>query len=371
MAQDNFDKLISPKFGNLLKKLSQSLTVKRDSLSQMENLRAKKIGIPRRIILLISKRPGIYVLKLNEALTKELIKYFNISPSFSELDFNQLLEKLPIRKERAKMKTTDSDPEVKIECDKFHSSHADDLLSKVASFRPDEHVAPLMNKANLVNKEYRLFLNSLDEGIRNEIINRWKSRYIYNTNTIEGNTLTEEEVETLLKTGKGPINANPREIYETNNMRHALRFLDLKKNEDVNIELMEELHFEIQKDIKDDAGQFKTTYNCVMPDNPTTPPQFVKEEIEKLIKWYKENKTMNPFLLASIFHMQFEIIHPFSDGNGRVGRLLSNHILKQHDFLPVTILQKTKEEYYRAIQNQNLAKFLIYGLSTFIEEYRR
>ncbi|HZX19918.1 MAG TPA: Fic family protein [archaeon] len=370
MAHDNFDQLISPKFGILLNKLSQSLTVKHNSLSQMENLRIKKIGIPRRIILQISKRPGIYILKLNEALTKELIKYFDIYPSFSEIEFNKLLEKIPPRKERTTIKTTESDPEVKIACDKFHISGYDDILSKIKTFILDERSTILLDKVNLANKEYVLFLNSLDLPTRTEIISRWKSRYIYNTNQIEGNTLTEEEVETLLKTGLQPVNATAREIHETNNMRHALEYLELKKNEEINIELMKEIHFQIQKDIKPDAGRFKTSYNCVS-NNPTTPPQFVKEGLEKLVQWYKENKTMNPFVLASIFHMQFEIIHPFSDGNGRVGRLVSNHIMQQNGFLPVTILQKTKQEYYRAIQNQSIQHFLLYSLSTFIEEYKR
>ncbi|GEM_PF-1853949 len=372
MAQENFDQLISPKFGYLLSKLAQKLKIEQKMLSQVENTRAKKIGIPRRIILLINKKPGIYVLKLNEALTKELINYFNISPSFSELDFNKLLEELPYRKERESVKKTETDPKLKVICDRFHALHGDDVISAVVvPFIPDEFVSPLLEKVNLVNKEYTLFLRSLDEDTRNELNRRWKSRYIYNTNKIEGNTLTEEEVETLLKTGIGPVSADPREIHETNNMRHAIDYLELKKGEDVSISLMTELHFQIQKDIKDDAGYFKKEYNFVKPDNPTTPPQFVKEELEKLIKWYKENKPMSPFVLASIFHMQFEIIRPFSDGNGRVGRLLSNHILKQHGFLPVTIMQKTKEEYYRAIRTQSVAKFLLYGLSTFIEEYKR
>ncbi len=369
MAQDNFDQLISPKFGLVLAKLSKSLKNYRKDLSQMENLRLTEVGLSKRIVLVVSKRPRVYVLKINEALTKELVKYFRIQVAFTELDFNKFIGQLPQRKERPKTKTTISDPEVIKACDNFHSAANDNILNKYLDYQPDERVAPLLESAMLTNKEYLLFLNSLNFSIKSEILNRWKRSYIYNTNSIEGNTLSEEDVATVLN-GRKLSSASPREIHETNNMKHALDYLDIKKHEDISIELMKELHFQIQKDIKDDAGYFKINYN-VVSDEPTTPPQFVKEELEKLMQWYKEHKTVNPIIQAAIFHIQFELIHPFSDGNGRVGRLLFNHILTQNGFLPITILQKTKQDYYRGIQNQSLSMFLLHTLSSFIEEYRR
>ena len=88
-----------------------------------------------------------------------------------------------------------------------------------------------------------------------------------------------------------------------------------------------------------------------------------------LVDWYEKNSDkLHPFVLASIFHMQFELIHPFGDGNGRVGRLLMNMILQQNHFMPVTILEKTKQNYYRALENRSIHQFLLHTLTAFIEE---
>jgi Fic family protein len=128
----------------------------------------------------------------------------------------------------------------------------------------------------------------------------------------------------------------------------------------------------IHKDIGDAPGEYKKFYNYVKPSSPTTPPQHVKERMRLLLQWYNENKgKLHPFVLASVFHMQFEMIHPFADGNGRVGRLLMNYILEERDFLPLTILEKTKQNYYRSLENKSIQQFLDYVLTSFIEEYRR
>ena len=133
-----------------------------------------------------------------------------------------------------------------------------------------------------------------------------------------------------------------------------------------------ELHFMVQKNIDEKPGNYKNFYNFVSPNSPTTPPQHVKQRMAMLVDWYKKNKdTLHPYTLASIFHIQFETIHPFGDGNGRVGRLLSNHILTRKNFFPVTIMEKTKQNYYRALENRSLPQFLLYSLSCFIEEYKR
>lgn len=372
MAPDAFDELISVKFGGLLRELSRSVKVFGAEIKPASRYRLKKTALPLRIALQLSKRPATYCLKVNEALVKTLLQYHAVAPLFSEMDFNGLLASVSIRKERTPSTTVEGSPELAKLCDEFYYAGKDLILPRFEPFIPDERVNPLLEKVELVNKEYQLFISSLDEPTRKNFADRWEKQYIYNTNSIEGNTMSEEQVEGYLKDGIKPLAISDREVYETTNMYRAIQYLKFKKDEDVSLDLMLEVHFQVQAQIREDAGYVKASYNYVRPNSPTTPPQFVKQRLDALLQWYKANKEkLPPLVLASIFHIQFEIIHPFSDGNGRVGRLIANHILRQRGFLPLTIPVRTKAEYYRAIYNQSLPQFLLYVSTSFIEEYRR
>ena len=372
MAPDELDGLISPDFKEFLKRLAQNKKTTRAKLRKSDEYKLKKVALPKRIVLKISKKPAAYCLKLNEALVKTLLTYHGVRPNFSEADFNKVIGELGVKFSYVEKTAVASDPQVIKLCDEFYAKDGDLLISKLKNFKPDERISALLDASGRVNTEYSLYLRSLDGIVRDSVKQQWEQRYIYNTNRIEGNTMSEDQVGELLKEGKTPASASPREIFETTNLRRAIRFLDTKREEEPTLDLMREVHFLVQSEIKNDAGSFKAVYNYVRPNWPTTPPKHVKQRLEQLIRWYKENKgKMHPLLLASIFHMQFEIVHPFSDGNGRAGRLILNHILKQTGYMPVTIPVKTKDEYYRGIQNQSPQQFLLYLLTTFIQEYRR
>ena len=79
----------------------------------------------------------------------------------------------------------------------------------------------------------------------------------------------------------------------------------------------------------------------------TSPSKFVDADMSILVKWHNKNKSMlHPLVLAAIFHEKFERIHPFYDGNGRTGRMLSNMILIQNGFPPLIVENKRRKEYY-------------------------
>ena len=101
------------------------------------------------------------------------------------------------------------------------------------------------------------------------------------------------------------------------------------------------------------------------------PPQSkeVPGEMRSLLSWYSRNKKkLHPFILACYFHVAFETIHPFVDGNGRVGRLLMNFILRKHKYPMINIPNKRKHEYYDALHDAqihgNVRPFItfMYGL---------
>ena len=377
MAPTTFHQLITPSFRNILEKLCKDTTMSREFFTVSDVKIIEGIAIPSRIVLKLNRKPAKYCLKINEMLVSELLKYHGLHTGFDLLDFQNLIEKTIVKNLPEKTAVTLSDSEVRKICDKAYADGADvELLKKAEGFEPDKKISELLKNSDLTNKEYQLYINGLQEDLRKEINNQWKIKYVYNTNSIEGNTMTEEDVKKYLKGEEEEVYStkqafSEREVHETNNMRHALDYLGLKKEEDVSEELMKEIHFILLKDIRDDAGKYKTKYNCV-DNNPTTPPQHIKERMNQLIEWYKQNKgKLHPLVFASIFHMQFEWIHPFGDGNGRVGRLLLNLILEKNKYLPLTILAKTKQNYYQAIENKNVNQFTSYALISFLNEYRR
>ena len=184
----------------------------------------------------------------------------------------------------------------------------------------------------------------------------WKMKYVYNTDRIEGNPLTMQEVTTIITTGGLNVEKNKKAVLETINSRTALDNIFNTTNE-LTTEFIKNIHLATQFGLDQDAGKYKTGENCIIDDSSilmdtTTPAQFVEKRMNSLIDWYnKKKKNLHPFALASIVHNQFVYIHPFNDGNGRVARLLFNFILIKNGFFPIIFYNDEKEKYYACIRS--------------------
>lgn len=103
-----------------------------------------------------------------------------------------------------------------------------------------------------------------------------------------------------------------------------------------------------------------------------TPFKEVKGLLEELCRWYKIHKNKYPvLLLAVMMHNQFEHIHPFQDGNGRVGRLLLNYVLLSHNYPPINIKLKDRQEYYECLKKYSRTHDLKSMLRFLVKEYRK
>lgn len=172
--------------------------------------------------------------------------------------------------------------------------------------------------------------------------------FTYNTNAIEGSTITLEETREILKDKIAP-NKPLRDIKETE--AHYKSFLDmLNKKEKISNEVILRWHNELFKETKNDiAGRYRDYLvrvgSYIAPDW-----QDVKELMNKFIDFINNIK-MNPVELALRAHYKFEMIHPFGDGNGRVGRLIMNSILWHNSYPMLIIEYKKRRSYYKALQN--------------------
>jgi Fic family protein len=176
---------------------------------------------------------------------------------------------------------------------------------------------------------------------------------------IENNTLTIEQVTAVLN-GKRVL-APPNEILEVQNAGNAydlMPFLDPYSIED-----LLKAHGEMLKELKSDAGRFRTGEVGVMRGQEVVhmapPANLVWPHMKDLFEWVKKTE-YHPLISSSIFHYEFEFIHPFSDGNGRMGRYWQSILLSNwksiFTWIPVeSVIYGRQSQYYQALQESQSA----------------
>ncbi len=216
-------------------------------------------------------------------------------------------------------------------------------------------------KAKLMHETHKDLAEKLEK-IRTNFQKEWKKTppsakekelqeiaiaFTYNTNAIEGSTITLEEARLILEDKIAP-NKPIRDIRETES--HAATFLEmLQTKEKISEQLLLKWHKEIFRETKPDiAGAFR---NYQVRVGPYLAPvwQQVENQIKQLIAFIDESN-LNSVELAARAHYMFEKIHPFGDGNGRIGRLLMNYVLWKNGY-PMLIIEYSKRtSYYKALQ---------------------
>ena len=177
---------------------------------------------------------------------------------------------------------------------------------------------------------------------------------VYNSNAIENSTLTLKETEQILLDIEFSAKLSLREVYEAKNLARVVNYIRSKSQEqDLDKELILLLHKMLLGGIDDRiAGRFRTKGEYVRVGTHTAPaPELVEALIEEAINQYESQ--LSDYFLERIakFHLEFENIHPFCDGNGRIGRVLMNYQLLRQGFPPVIIRDKEKADYYSSLRD--------------------
>ena len=187
-------------------------------------------------------------------------------------------------------------------------------------------------------------LKSLRESINLE--------WTYNSNGIEGNTLTLRETQVVLE-GITVGGKSIKEHLEAINHEKAILFLDdlVKDNEPISEWNIKNIHQLILKDIdNENAGRYRKE-NVTIKGATHIPPDYLKvpELMEKLILTYNTWNEYHPIIQAALLHGELVKIHPFVDGNGRTSRLLMNLVLMNNGYNPVIIKKESRLKYYEAL----------------------
>ncbi len=206
------------------------------------------------------------------------------------------------------------------------------------------------------NPILQILRDEMEHKISGGLYHETQVRLTYNSNRIEGSKLTEDQTRMIFETntvdvGDGvPVD----DIIETTNHFRAVDYMLTHAEENLSEELIKELHRILKTATKDSTlswfrvGEYKQRANTV-GGIVTTKPADVPQMVQKLLAEYLSKSTIS-FEDIVDFHFRFEKIHPFQDGNGRVGRLIAFKECLKHNIVPFIIEDSKKSFYYRGLR---------------------
>ena len=208
-------------------------------------------------------------------------------------------------------------------------------------------------------------------GLTGNLYYKTQIDFAYNTNHIEGSTITPDETESIYETGTILTSEDKviviKDITETKNHFTLFKYMLDTINEPLSEDMIKKYHFILKNGTVDDSdrewfnvGEYKKLKNFV-GNIETSLPSDVPLDMKNLISWYNDIK--NKTILDIIeFHVRFEKIHPFQDGNGRVGRMIMFRECLYNNIVPFYIEDRNKSFYIRGLkeyQNNNEKNYLI------------
>jgi len=203
-----------------------------------------------------------------------------------------------------------------------------DLEKIKKEFMEEFYFEKYLKKINLIKENFKKELKSMPKSAREKELESFGIKFTYNTQRIEGSTLSLKETANLLLEGISPSNKPVRDIKETETHR-KLFFLILREDK-MNYQKILLWHKNLFEETKKDIAGKIRNHGVKIAGSKFVPPTPVELEVElkEFFNWYSKNKKkIHPVQLAALVHFKFVTIRPFSDGNGRISRLMMNLIL--------------------------------------------
>lgn len=181
------------------------------------------------------------------------------------------------------------------------------------------------------------------------------TRATHHSNGIEGNTLSISETYAIIFNQKNiKISAEPREFYEAINHKYALDYIFKNMNETLSEKNITSIAKIINKNINEIDGYRKTQVFIRGAEHIPPVPNTINQQMLYFVYNYNNTMYENIFDKIAATHIEFERIHPFSDGNGRTGRILINYELIRNNIPPAIIMKDNKIDYIKCIENQDI-----------------
>lgn len=252
-----------------------------------------------------------------------------------------------------------------------------------AKQKAKEHITQLLQELNTevflftLTKKQIAKLNKYDTQIKIFHLDqrqwqRFTENFVYNTNAIEGSTIQRDEVPAILHKQK----TDDAEEFETKGVAQAVAYIK-KTQEDLSINLIKKLHKICFHGSKTFAGKLRDVEVVIRDSHGNiihqgVPVPYLQQALKDMISWHQKNKNkFKPLILAAIIHNQFEYIHPFQDGNGRVGRLLLNFILLRNKYPPINIKLEDRAQYYMTLEQYQNFHNLKPTIEFLVNQYKK
>lgn len=206
----------------------------------------------------------------------------------------------------------------------------------------------------------RIYYRDKDE--LDAVLTDFRILFAYHSNRIENEDTNYHDTRDVFENGKVyGYTGDPRTLFEIQNQRDCYYLLldRIVAREPLSISLIKEIHFELTKGTYDARryivngerpGEFKHHDYVTGRHEVGSYPEDVEQDLQDLISEIIDNEGKDVLTIAAYFHACFENIHPFADGNGRIGRTLLNYYLLTHNVSPVIIYEEDRKEYYRSLE---------------------
>lgn len=201
-------------------------------------------------------------------------------------------------------------------------------------------------------------------------------RFTYDTQRIEGSTLTLRETADLLETGVSPKGRPMEDVREAE--AHMRIFYDMLATKDLSSAEVLKWHSKLFEQTKPDIDGRLRRAGVSISGSKFVPPVQAKVPrlLDQFFEWYQTHKDkVHPVVLAALVHLKYVTIHPFSDGNGRIARLMMNFVLSKKGFPMLNIPYEGRNSYYRALERSQISgsndPFVTWFMRRYVKEHGR
>ena len=228
-----------------------------------------------------------------------------------------------------------------------------------------------------ISKNYNYKIGKIPKSELDKILDEFIINFIYNSSKIEGSRLSYKDTVGLFVHGATPRNKPLKDVQESEGYRKA--FLSMMKHKsNITLDKIREWHAMIFKASElDIAGKIRLHQIIVTGSNVSFPhPEDLNRLLREFIFWYNKNENkLNPVEFAALAHLKFVTIHPFSDGNGRISRLLANFALHKAKHPMFNIKFGDRLAYYNSLKESQLwnndKKFVRFFIKKYINQYKK
>ena len=227
-----------------------------------------------------------------------------------------------------------------------------------------------------IKKSFSKEYGTYPESYKEKYLESFMIKFTYNTNKIEGGTLTLKETADLLQENITPRNKPVRDVKEAE--AHKKVFYEmLGHKKKLSLATVLHWHQELLKETDPEiAGKVRKHTVAIARSKTELPlPTELDTMLYDFFKWYNHTYgKISPVVLAALVHLRFVTIHPFSDGNGRISRLMMNHTLNSQGYPMLSIEYKNRNAYYTALERSQTQRkeqtFMQYLIKRYVKEYK-